>query len=170
MTQNIYDNDEFFKGYGQLNRSVQGLDGAPEWPSLRAMLPNIEGRRILDLGCGFGWFCRFARQHGAGSVLGVDVSEKMLARGKAETKDPLITYRKADLEQLELNAGAFDLVFSSLVFHYIEKLDRLMAEVHKSLLPGGHFVFSVEHPIYTAPKVPGWFKHAEGHRIWPVDG
>ena len=40
MAQNIYDNPAFFEGYAQLPRSVQGLDGAPEWPALRAMLPD----------------------------------------------------------------------------------------------------------------------------------
>ncbi|HEY2551597.1 MAG TPA: class I SAM-dependent methyltransferase, partial [Streptosporangiaceae bacterium] len=73
MTQNIYDNEKFFSGYSRLPRSVEGLDGAPEWPALRAMLPEVSGRRAVDLGCGFGWFCRWARQNGAASVLGLDV-------------------------------------------------------------------------------------------------
>ena len=66
MTQNIYDDETFFAGYSQLPRSVHGLEGAPEWPVLRAMLPELRGRRVLDLGCGFGWFCRFAAGEGAG--------------------------------------------------------------------------------------------------------
>ena len=41
MTQNIYDDEAFFAGYSQLPRSVQGLDGAPEWPVLRGMLPEL---------------------------------------------------------------------------------------------------------------------------------
>ena len=78
MTQNIYDDEEFFAGYSRLRRSVEGLDGAPEWPALRALLPNLSGLKVLDLGCGFGWFCRWARQQGAARVLGIDVSERML--------------------------------------------------------------------------------------------
>ena len=62
MTQNIYDNESFFAVYSRLPRSVEGLDGAPEWPTLRAMLPEVSGRRAVDLGCGSGWFCRWARQ------------------------------------------------------------------------------------------------------------
>jgi hypothetical protein len=45
MTQNIYDNESFFAVYSRLPRSVEGLDGAPEWPTLRAMLPEVSGRR-----------------------------------------------------------------------------------------------------------------------------
>ena len=79
MTQNIYDSDAFFEGYSRLPRSIEGLEGAPEWPALRAMLPDLRGRRVLDLGCGFGWFCRWARTQGAVQVAGIDVSKKMQA-------------------------------------------------------------------------------------------
>jgi SAM-dependent methyltransferase len=170
MTQNIYDDDEFFAGYSRLPRSIAGLDGAPEWPALGALLPDLGGRNVLDLGCGFGWFCRWARQQGAAYVLGIDVSEKMLARGRATTEDPAITYARADMEQLELPPGSFDLVYSSLALHYVKNLSGLMAQVYRSLVPGGALVFSVEHPIFTAPSEPRWSLNTVGRKIWPVDG
>ena len=154
MTQNIYDDEEFFAGYSRLRRSVEGLDGAPEWPALRALLPNLSGLKVLDLGCGFGWFCRWARERGAAHVLGIDVSEKMLARARAATVDPAITYVRADLEHLDLLAGSFDVVYSSLAMHYVENLSGLMSQACGSLVPGGVLVFSVEHPIFTAPSEP----------------
>jgi ubiquinone/menaquinone biosynthesis C-methylase UbiE len=169
MTQNIYDDDEFFEGYSRLPRSVEGLDGAPEWPVLRAMLPDLHGLKVLDLGCGFGWFCRWARGQGAAQILGIDVSEKMLARARAATQDNTITYARADMEQLELTPGSFDLVYSSLALHYVENLDRLMAEVYGAMVPGGSLVVSVEHPIFTAPTTPGWSADAAGRKTWPVD-
>ena len=55
MAQNVYDDPAFFAGYSQLDRQVRGLDGAPEWPAIRAMLPDMSGKRVVDLGCGFGW-------------------------------------------------------------------------------------------------------------------
>jgi SAM-dependent methyltransferase len=155
MTQNIYDNDAFFSGYSQLPRSVEGLDGAPEWPTLRAMLPAMGDLRVVDLGCGFG----------AASVLGLDVSENMLARARETTRDPAIVYERADLERLALPSGSFDLVYSSLTLHYLENLKALFAEAHRALVPGGHLVFSVEHPIYTAPSRPGWSED----KTWPLD-
>ncbi len=170
MTQNIYDNDEFFAGYSRLGRSVEGLDGAPEWPTLRALLPDLHGRSVLDLGCGFGWFCRWARQNGASSVLGIDVSEKMLARGRATTEDAAITYQRTDMERLALTPRSFDLAYSSLALHYIVDLDDLLAEVHRALVPGGSLVFSVEHPIFTAPSEPQWSLDGAGRKVWPVDG
>src|SRR5215469_7143200 len=164
MTQNIYDNPEFFAGYSRLDRSVEGLEGAAEWPSLRALLPDMTGLRVVDLGCGFGWFCRWAREQGAAEVLGIDVSEKMLARARAHTVDPAIAYRKADLEHLQLAPASFDVIYSSLVLHYIERLGDLLAQVHRALVPGGRFVFSAEHPVFTAPTEPGWSMTAGGRK------
>ncbi|GMA16547.1 class I SAM-dependent methyltransferase [Deinococcus metallilatus] len=169
MSQNIYDQPEFFEGYSRLRRSLRGLEGAPEWASLRALLPPLAGLRVLDLGCGFGWFCRYARQQGAREVVGLDLSEKMLARARALTSDRAVTYLRADLEDVHLPEAGFGLVYSSLALHYIEHLPALLGQVHRTLLPGGHFVFSVEHPIYTAPRQPHWLTEAGGGKTWPVD-
>lgn len=106
MTQNIYDDPAFFEGYRRLPRSVNGLAGAPEWPSLRALLPDVNGLRVVDLGCGFGWFCRWARQRGAARVLGLDASQKMLERAKADTADPAIVYERVDLARGPFRARA----------------------------------------------------------------
>jgi SAM-dependent methyltransferase len=169
MTQNIYDNEQFFTNYSGLPRSIHGLDGMPEWPTLRAMLPDLNGRRVVDLGCGFGWFCRWARQQGATGVLGLDVSEKMLARARAKTTDPAIVYERADLERLALPEASADLAYSALALHYLENLGEMFAVVHRALTPGGRFVFSAEHPIMTAPAVQGWVER-DGGKSWPVNG
>jgi SAM-dependent methyltransferase len=170
MTQNIYDDEGFFSGYSRLGRSVHGLDGAAEWPALQAMLPDMAGLKVLDMGCGFGWFCRWVRTQGAASALGVDVSERMLARAAADTQDAAITYARADLEAFEPTPDSFDLVYSSLTLHYISDLERLISAVYRSLRPGGNFVFSAEHPIYTAPAQPQWSPDPAGRRSWPVNG
>lgn len=169
MTQNIYDNDTFFAGYSQLPRSQGGLEAMPEWPAMRAMLPDLAGLRVVDLGCGFGWFCRWARKQGAAQVLGIDVSEKMLARARAATDDRAVIYRRADLERLDLPTAGFDLAYSALALHYIEHLDGLMARVAGALVPGGALVFSVEHPVFTAPGEPDWSVDPAGHKRWPLD-
>jgi len=170
MAQNIYDNETFFGGYSRLPRSIEGLDGAPEWATLRTLLPDLDGRSVLDLGCGFGWFCRWARSNGAARVLGLDISERMLARATAETNDAAISYAKTDLEHLTVSPATFDLAYSSLALHYIERLDGLLASIHSALVSGGKLIFSVEHPIYTAPAHPGWSVTPTGHTTWPVDG
>jgi SAM-dependent methyltransferase len=169
VAQNIYDDPDFFAGYADLPRSVYGLEGAPEWPALRALLPPLAGRRVVDLGCGFGWFCRWAAARGAASVLGLDLSERMLERAVRETTDPAVSYRRADLEAVELDPGAFDLAFSSLALHYLPDVDRVLAGVRRALAPGGVLVASVEHPIHTAPSSPGFVPGPAGRPVWPLD-
>jgi SAM-dependent methyltransferase len=169
MSQNIYDDPAFFAGYSELERSRIGLAGMAEWPAFRALLPDVKGKRVVDLGCGYGWFCRWARNEGARDILGIDVSEKMLALARAEPGQSGIVYQRADLETLILPEAAFDLAVSSLVIHYVEDLERLFAMVHRALVPGASIVFSTEHPIYMAPRRPGWQFDAAGHKIWPLD-
>jgi SAM-dependent methyltransferase len=169
VTQNIYDEAGFFAGYSRLARSVEGLDGAPEWPTLRSMLPDLAGARVVDLGCGFGWFCRFAREAGAAEVLGLDVSANMLTRARETTSDRAITYEQADLEVLSLPDAAFDLAYSSLTLHYLENLRGLFATVHRALVPGGSFVFSAEHPLHTEPG-PDYLDEGPRTTNWLADG
>ena len=169
MAQNIYDNPDFFAGYSQLPRQVHGLSGAPEWPAIQALLPDLRGRRVVDLGCGFGWFARYAVEHGAESVLGLDISEKMIARARADTSSDRIAYEIADLDQLELPADRFDLAYSALAFHYVSDFARLVRTIHRSLRPGGHFVFTIEHPIFMAATHPHWIADEDGSKTWPVN-
>ena len=80
MKENRYDDDIFFEKYSQMERSKKGLEGAGEWYELKKLIPDLEGKRVLDLGCGFGWDCSYAAEKGAAHVCGIDISEKMLKR------------------------------------------------------------------------------------------
>lgn len=169
MTQNIYDTPAFFEGYSQMLRSLHGLAGAPEWPALQTLLPPMRGLRVVDLGCGYGWFCRWAEEQGAAHIQGLDVSQKMLARAREMTASSAIDYAIADLEELQLPTASFDLAYSSLAFHYIVDLEGLFARIYQALVPGGRLVFSIEHPIFMAPRNPGWLVDDQGRKSWPVD-
>lgn len=170
MAQNIYDDPSFFAAYSQLPRSAEGLDAAAEWPSMRALLPPMRGQRVVDLGCGFGYFCRWAAGEGAASVHGIDLSQNMLqAASAAVGADERVTFERQDLDAIVLPAAAFDLAYSSLTMHYLTQLDAFLAVVAAALVPGGAFVCSVEHPLYTAPTAPAFVTAAEGRVVWPLD-
>lgn len=169
MKQNKYDDPAFFEKYSAMPRS-RGLASAAEWPAFRALLPSLSGKRVLDLGCGFGWHCRFAREAGAKSVVGVDLSEKMLARARAMTDDPDILYHQAAIEDFAIAANSFDVALSSLALHYVERFDRVCEGLHQGLADGGAFIFSVEHPVFTAREAQDWHTGDAGERLhWPVD-
>jgi SAM-dependent methyltransferase len=169
VAQNIYDNDQFFANYSSLPRSRDGLAAAPEWPALQAFLPPVPGARVLDLGCGFGWFARWAIEAGAANVLGIDISANMLARALELTESDAITYRQGDLESLAMDEPPFDLVYSSLAFHYIEDFGKLARGMAEWLRPGGRLVFSVEHPIFTAPSTQEFIEGPDGRPAWPLN-
>lgn len=170
MSKNIYDDEIFFQKYSEMLRSRKGLAGAGEWPALRQLLPDFSGRQVLDLGCGYGWHCKYASDHGAASVLGVELSAKMLEQARRKNSGAGITYRQGDMEELEFPAGSFDIVLSSLAFHYAKDFGRLVQQIHRWLIPGGGFVFSVEHPVFTANGSQDWYYGSNGEILhFPVD-
>ncbi len=106
MQQNKYDDQDFFNRYKQMARSVGGLQAAGEWYEFKKMLPNFQGKRVLDLGCGFGWHCRYAVEQGAQHVLGIDISENMLREARARTSSPRIEYRQMPIEAIDFPAAS----------------------------------------------------------------
>lgn len=170
MKQNKYDDAAFFAAYSKMPRSTEGLKAAGEWHALRELLPPLAGKRVLDLGCGFGWHCRYAAEQGAESVVGVDLSEKMLDRAKKTTDDPRITYMRAAMEDADFEPESFDVVLSSLMLHYVQSFEAAAEKVYRFLRPGGSFVFSAEHPIFTAYGNQDFYRGSAGEKLhWPVD-
>lgn len=170
MKQNIYDDPGFFAKYSQMSRSTVGLEAAGEWETFKGLLPELDGIRVLDLGCGFGWHCRYAAEQGASAVVGVDISEMMLEKAREATSDKRIEYQKAAIEDIQLPAGSFDLTMSSLAFHYIENFRMVCDKVYDLLKPGGGFIFSIEHPMFTSREQQDWYYGAEQEKLhWPVD-
>lgn len=153
-----------------MSRSKNGLEGAGEWHELKKMLPNFKDKRVLDLGCGFGWHCRYAVENGAKSVIGIDISQKMLSEAKNKTKCGNIEYICMPIEDIDFPEESFEVVISSLALHYIKSFEDVLDRVYKCLSRGGDFVFSVEHPIFTAQGPQDWYYDDKGNILhWPVD-
>ncbi|PWY85941.1 S-adenosyl-L-methionine-dependent methyltransferase [Aspergillus heteromorphus CBS 117.55] len=164
----IYDDPAVYKQYEELVFSQQGLALHPEWTLMREMIGDVLGQNIVDLGCGFGWFCKWASDHGATLVHGIDNSSKILEKAQVVNSGPGITYERADLDEVVLAKEKFDLAFSSLTFHYVKDFDLLVEKIHGSLKSGGRFVFSIQHPIWTAPDGVSWQETADGQHYWPL--
>ena len=170
MAVNEYDNEVFFRAYAQMTRSQMGLDGAGEWHQFRQLFPDLKGKSVLDLGCGYGWHCKYAMEQGASQVLGIDLSEKMLAAAQEKNAAPGITYRLCGIDGYEYPENRWDCVVSNLALHYLADLDRVYGLVHRTLRPGGTFLFNIEHPTFTAGVRQNWLYDREGKIVcWPVD-
>jgi SAM-dependent methyltransferase len=173
MKQNIYDNPEFFAGYKALRDAQAGLNEVLEQPALLALLPNVTAAHVLDLGCGDGCQCVRLIERGAKHVIGVDISRNMIALAHQNAKgDHRIAFHHTAMEDFAAAPAAFDLVVSSLAFHYVADLAELFRRIHLWLKPGGVLVFSMEHPIATCSQGihPGWHRDANGRKAhWQVD-
>jgi SAM-dependent methyltransferase len=138
-----------------------GLDD-PAALALLELLPDLSGRRVLDLACGQGRLCRELARRGA-SVVGIDISTVLLEKARtAEAYEPLgITYLAADAGSPGLLAGErFGLVTCHFGLSDIDDLRASVANVARLLQPGAPFVFSLVHPCF-----PGWGDDAPSS--WP---
>lgn len=115
-------------------------------PAVLSLLPPVEGRRVLDAGCGPGVYAEWLAEHGA-EVVGIDVCPRMveLARLRLGGKASVV---QADLgHPLDfLLPASFDLVVSALALDYVRDWDVVFREFFRLLREPGHLVFSVEHP------------------------
>ena len=89
------------------------------------MIGSPQGKRVLDLGCGNAEMGQLLLDAGALSYTGVEGSKNMIELAERNRKDPRVQLVHSDLESFEFQKSAFDLVISSLVFHYLEDYERL---------------------------------------------
>ena len=168
--RNIYDNSEFFAAYAEMGRSKDGLKAAGEWHQLQPLFPKLQGKKVLDLGCGYGWHCKYAAQMGATEILGIDSSQKMIAKAVADNSDDKIKYKVCGVEEYIYPENTYDLVVSNLVLHYIENLANIYQKVYCTLKVGGYFLFNIEHPTFTAGVNEDWIYDENGKpKYWPID-
>lgn len=148
--QNIYDNEIFFEGYKALRAGETNYNDMLEQPAMAKLLPDLTEKAVLDLGCGYGHNCIDFVHRGAKRVVGVDISEKMLEVATNESADEKIEYINMSMTDISRLNEKFDLVYSSLAFHYVKDFDAFAKEIYSVLNIGGQLLFSQEHPIITA--------------------
>jgi SAM-dependent methyltransferase len=110
-------------------------------------------RRVLDVGCGDGQIARLARATGAELVVGVDPTWNQIRVAAGRGGGP--AYARAGAAALPFAAASFDAVVACLVFEHIRDVDAAIAEVARVLVPGGAFVFFLNHPLIQTPG-SGW--------------
>lgn len=165
--QNIYDNEIFFEGYKRIRDNESNANILIEKPALFSLCPNLSGKAVLDLGCGFGENCVEFERRGAKRVIGIDISEKMLLAAKEKNMNNTITYTQMCMEDIGDLVESFDVVFSSLAMHYINDFSKLCKDVFKLLNPEGYFIFSQENPINTCfTNGNRWTKDIDGNVLY----
>lgn len=127
-------------------------------PCVEKLLGSVQGKKLLDAGCGEGYLSRYYAQRGA-EVLGVDVSAKLIeiCRTEAKHENLRVEYRRGDICTLDfIRDKEYDIVLCNLVLLNVPNLDNAMKELTRVLKRGGHLVFSVVHPAFDFYGLGHW--------------
>lgn len=119
-----------------------------ERPSLNALIGDVKGKDVIDLGCGPGIYAAQFISQGAKSVTCLDLHDEMIALVREKLGNKVNAYSQ-DLSQglPHEKSNHADLIVCPLVLHYIEHLSPFFEEIHRVLKPGGRFAFSTHHPF-----------------------
>ena len=160
MSEREFTYDDFADAYAET------IDESPynalyERPAVLGLLPPIGGKRILEAGCGAGWYTEQLLLRGArvtavdGSAPLVEHTRRRIAALPTEMR-ARAEVRAADLRRpLDFAAdGAFDGIVSALVLHYLRDWGPTLAEFRRVLAPGGWLLFSTGHPAADASRLP----------------
>ena len=150
MARNIFDDQVFFENYMELRSREDNYNVLLEQPAMLEVLPEMQGKAVLDLGCGYGDNCRDFIERGARRAVGVDISERMLNAAERKGHSENICFIHMDMSRISELQEKFDVVYSSLAFHYIKDFSQFAKDIYALLNNDGELLFSQEHPIATA--------------------
>ncbi len=129
-------------------------------PCIETLMGDVQGRRILDAGCGEGYLSRLYAKKGA-IVMGVDFSENIIKISKSHSDDVSVEFKVGDLCDLQdFSDAEFDVILCNLVLLNLECLEASLREFHRVLQPKGFLIFSVVHPAFNVYG-PGYWELGE---------
>lgn len=146
----FYDDDEVFARYSRHRLRDETPNDTMEKPDLLDLIGSATGLRVADLGCGDAAIGRELLAAGSRSYLGVEPSQNMIAVARETLTGTEGQVTQATIEAWAYPPASFDLVISRLALHYVENVEETFRQIFRTLVPGGRFVFSVEHPVVTS--------------------
>lgn len=163
----VYDDDKFFDQFIARRNRKESPNNLIETPVFMELLGDVQGKKILDLGCGDGSFGIQMIEAGCKEYVGVEGSKNMFQMASDNLKGTSHRLHLSTLESFNYPVNEYDCVTSRLVIHYIEDTDTLFQQIYQTIKPNGKLVISVQHPILTSS-----IKSAESNNEksnWVVD-
>jgi SAM-dependent methyltransferase len=150
---NIHKDTVSMKSYDEMAKYYESYVDTKPWnalyerPATLSLLPEVTGKKILDMGCAGGWYTKYLLDKGA-DIMGVDANEKMveITRKRTQNKCPVF-YADINNKLDFIKDGTFEIVLASLVLHYIKNIDNLFYEISRILKISGELIFSIHHPL-----------------------
>lgn len=130
--------------------SLKGEKASPyhvyyEKPAIFGLLPDLNSKSVLSLGCGSGIDSHSLKKKGASRSVGIDISKKLIEIAKREYPD--CEFIVGDMEKLPFGDAEFDVVYSSFALHYLPTYEKAFREAYRVLKLNGVLVFSAGHPL-----------------------
>ena len=117
-------------------------------PATLERLDDVSGKRILDLGCGEGGYCRVLKKRGA-DVTGIDGSETLINIAKARS-DSSIKFLVRNANNLDgIVENGFEIVVAAMSLMSVEDYEGSISEVRRVLKEGGYLLMSILHPCFS---------------------
>jgi ubiquinone/menaquinone biosynthesis C-methylase UbiE len=148
------------KGWNKVAPMFYGGTALPKYGPLAAtekelhLIPDLKGRRVLELGCGSGHTLAYLQEDkNAGELWGLDFSEEQIRFAKEvleEKKIPAKFYLSSMDENPGIPENYFDLILSIYSLGWTPDLSHTLELIFSYLKPGGLFIFSWEHPVYQS--------------------
>lgn len=163
--------------YDKLSRTYETIEDDPycadlEFPATTGLIPTVDGKRVLDAGCGNGRYAEWLIDRGA-DVVAVDASKEMVEGTRQRVGGHADVYRADIGTEFEFaDDSEFDGVVSGLSLHYVEQWRPTFAEFARILRPGGFLTLSTHHPLddYVAFEAENYFETERERMTWSAAG
>ncbi|MGC4022296.1 MAG: class I SAM-dependent methyltransferase [Cyclobacteriaceae bacterium] len=129
-------------------------------------LADINGKSVLDAGCGAGAICNLVRQKGASSIVGTDLSPVMVEEAKKNCREA--EFKNLDLSKEKVN-GKFDVVICALVLGHIKDIDFVLGNLIENISPKGMLLITDFHPFQTLNGAKRTFTDAKSRKTFEVE-
>ncbi|MBX0357265.1 class I SAM-dependent methyltransferase [Halobacillus sp. Nhm2S1] len=172
MKENVLRSYEYLSTHYAFDVDSKPYNAYLERPAMINLLPCLQGKKVLDAGCAAGWYARYMADHGA-AVTAFDLSPSMIDVTKRRAGNANVHASVHDLtDPLPADNDSFDIIVSSLTLHYIKEWRPVFQEFHRTLKPGGTFLFSTHHPFmdYMNHKAENYYATQQIEDEWTVNG
>jgi malonyl-CoA O-methyltransferase len=133
---------------------------------VKKFLPHLQGKSVLDCGCGTGKFCTIAEEQNAYRIVGLDLSPSMIRIAKQN--HPKTEFICADITEVELEPNAFDVCISALMMAHLEHLEPPLKKMLHALKKDGIIILTDFHPFLTLTNAKRTFHHDRSGKSYEV--
>lgn len=144
-----------------------------ERPSTLALLDDVAGKDIIDMGCGSGVYAEWFLEQKVASLTCLDLSPQMVKLVKSQYQESITAYVQDIAQGLpQEQDNSADVIICPLVLHYVEDLSLVFRHVYRVLKQGGYIVFSTHHPFadFECSKSGNYFEREKVSEQWDTVG